>query len=48
MDKEDPLRAMQHPLIRERIMKTSIIAAAVLVYAVLTTAWICYTELTLP
>ena len=29
-------------------MKMSIIAVAVIAYAVLVTAWICYTELTMP
>lgn len=32
----------------EHIMKLQIIAAAIIAYAVLTTAWICYSELMLP
>jgi hypothetical protein len=36
------------PTVRERTMKTPIIAVAVLAYAILTTLWICYAELMLP
>ncbi|GEM_PF-3494385 len=42
------VRAGRGKALRESVMKLPLIAASVFAYTVLTLAWICYTELTLP
>jgi hypothetical protein len=45
---QQPQPGPHHTEFPERTMKTPIVAVAVLAYAVLVTAWICYTELMMP
>lgn len=45
---QQPPPDLHHTEFPERTMKTPIIAVAVIAYAVLVTAWICYTELMMP
>jgi hypothetical protein len=44
-DKAAKKTAPRAPTLLEQTMKLSIITAAIIAYAILTTAWICYTEL---